>query len=59
MRVKTIPRLLEEYTKASVVGIIKELDGYGENTPGSIIDNVLNGVDIEKVFNVKIPKLDV
>ena len=59
MKIKTIPRLLEEYTKSSVIGIIKELDGYVENTPGSIIDNVLNGVDIEKVFDVKIPKLDV
>lgn len=59
MKIKTLPRLFEEYTKTSVIGIIKELDGYVENTPASIIDNVLNGVDIEKVFNVKIPKLDV
>lgn len=59
MKIKTLPRLFEEYTKASVIGIIKELDGYGESTPGAIIDNVLNGVDIEKFFDVKIPKLDV
>ena len=59
MKIKTLPRLFEEYTKTTVIGIIKELDGYGENTPGSIIDNVLNGVDIEKVFDTKIPKLDV
>ena len=59
MKIKTLPRLFEEYTKTTVIGVIKELDGYGENTPASIIDNVLNGVDIEKVFNVKIPKLEV
>ena len=59
MKIKTLPRLFEEYTKATVIGIIKELDGYGENTPASIIDNVLNGVDIEKVFDVKIPKLEI
>ncbi|MBQ7449933.1 dethiobiotin synthase [bacterium] len=59
MKIKSLPRLFEEYTKTTVIGIIKELDGYDETTPGSIIDNVLNGVDIEKVFDVKIPKLDV
>lgn len=59
IKIKTLPRLFEEYTKASVIGIIKELDGYQETTPGTIIDSVLNGVDIEKVFDVKIPKLDV
>ena len=59
IKIKTLPRLFEEYTKTTVIGMIKELDDYRENTPASIIDNVLNGVDIEKVFNVKIPKLDI
>ena len=59
MKIKTLPRLFEEYTKTSVIGIIKEIDVYKENIAASIIDNVLNGVDIEKVFDVKIPKLDV
>ena len=57
--IKNVPRLIEEYTDASVVGIIKELSGYEEMSPASIIDNVLNGVDIEKVFDIKIPKLEV
>ena len=59
MSIKTIPRLIEEYTEASVIGIVKELNGYNELTPASIIENVLNGVDLEKVFGIKIPKLDI
>ena len=56
---KRTERLIEEYTDTSVIGLVKELNGYSELTPASIIDNVLNGVDIEKVFGIKIPKLDV
>lgn len=56
--IRTIPRLIEEYTETSVIGIIKELETSYELSAANIIDNVLNGVDIEKVFDVKIPKLD-
>ena len=59
LSIKSMPRLIEEYTDTSVIGLVKELNGYSELTPASIIDNVLNGVDIEKVFGIKIPKLDV
>lgn len=58
INIKTLPRLIEEYTETSVIGIVKELNGQDKITPGSIIDSVLNGVDIEKVFNLKIPKLN-
>lgn len=58
MSIKSIPRLIEEYCETSVIGIVKDLDGAEEITPGTIIDNVLNGVDLEKVFGIKIPKLD-
>ena len=59
MNVRAIPRLIEEYTDTFVVGIIKDLITSEEKLPGSIIANVLNGVDLEKVFEMKIPKLDV
>jgi len=58
--IKTIPRLIEEYSDTTVVGIIKEIPTNTYSlTPSVILDNVLNGVDIEKIFDVKIPKLDV
>lgn len=57
--IKTIPRLIEEYTDTKVVGIVKDLSKNYNITPSTIIDNVLNGVDIEKIFDIKIPKLNV
>lgn len=55
--VKNISRLIEEYTETSVIGAIKEIKNEREMNAGSIISNVLNGVDMEKVFDFKIPKL--
>ena len=55
--VKNISRLIEEYTETSVIGAIKEIKSSREMNAGSIISNVLNGVDMEKVFDFKIPKL--
>lgn len=55
--IKTAPRLIEEYSDAKVVGIVKNLDN-ARITPGLLIDTMLNSVDLEKIFNIKIPKLD-
>lgn len=55
--IKTAPRLIEEYSDAKVVGIIKDLNS-SKITPGLLIDTMLNSVDLEKIFNIKIPKLD-
>ena len=52
--VNSIPRLIEEYSNAKILGIIPRL----ENTaPHEIISNVLNGIDIESVFDIRIEKL--
>ena len=59
MGIKTIPRLFEEYTDTTVIGIIKDITSEYEMNAASIIDNVLNGVDLEKVFDIKIPKLGI
>ena len=58
IKIKTIPRLIEEYTDTFVIGIIKDLKTSEEMMPASIIANVLNGIDTEKVFDMKIPKLE-
>ncbi|MBQ7126008.1 M20/M25/M40 family metallo-hydrolase, partial [bacterium] len=46
----------EEYTDIKVLGILPELVSHTQ--PDEIITNILNGIDIESVFNVKIEKLD-
>lgn len=57
LAIKSAPRLIEEYSDTKVLGILKHFD-----TPPNaqeLIANVLNGIDIESVFNVKIAKLDI
>ena len=52
----SIPRIIEEYTNTKVLGLVENL---GEKpTPQDLIATILNGIDIESVFNIKIEKLD-
>ena len=52
----SIPRIIEEYTNTKVFGLVENLGK--KIMPQDLITNVLNGIDIESVFNVKIEKLD-
>jgi dethiobiotin synthetase len=56
---KTAPRLIEEYSDAKILGIIRHFDEPKKLNPNDLITEMLNGIDIESVFNVKIAKLDV
>ncbi len=51
-----IPRVIEEYTNVKILGLVPHIEG--NYTPEDLITSVLNGVDIESVFGVKIEKLD-
>ena len=52
-----ITRIVEEYSNAKILGLLPSL---GENPrPEEIITGILNGIDVESVFNVKIEKLDI
>lgn len=52
----SLTRIIEEYSSAKILGLIPNL---GEKIlPEDLISGVLNGVDIESVFNVKIEKLE-
>lgn len=49
-------RIIEEYSDAKVLGMVPDL---GKNVqPEDLITGILNGVDIESVFDVKISKLE-
>ncbi len=52
----SIPRVIEEYTNVKILGLLSRFEG--KLTPEDLITNILNGIDIESVFNVKIEKLD-
>lgn len=52
---KLIPKMLEEYTDAKVLGTLPHFE---QNiTSGDLIMEILNGIDIEKVFDINIAKL--
>ena len=55
--IKFMPRLIEEYTTTKVLGILPEFDK--NLNPNDLITEILNGVDIEGVFNLKIAKLQI
>jgi len=57
--IKAIPRLIEEYSDAKILGIMSNFSDIKKINPSDLITNILNGIDIESVFDVKIAKLDV
>lgn len=57
--IKAAPRLIEEYCDAKILGIVRNFPNVEKITPSELITNILNGIDIESVFDVKIEKLDV
>jgi len=56
---KTAPRLIEEYSDAKILGIVKSFYDPKKINPNDLITEILNGIDIESVFDVKIAKLDI
>lgn len=55
INVKLMPKLIKEYTNVEILGTLPDFDK--SINPNDLINEVLNGIDIEKVFNVSIPKL--
>lgn len=51
-----IPRVIEEYTNIKILGLISHIGG--KISPEDLITSILNGVDIESIFGVKIEKLE-
>ena len=49
-------RIIEEYSGINILGLIPNLGN--KFVPEDLITGILNGVDIESVFNIKIEKLD-
>ena len=52
----SITRVIEEYSNISILGLVPYM---GEKIlPEELITGILNGVDIESIFGVKIAKLE-
>lgn len=54
--IKTFPKIIEDYCDVKVLGLIRDFKG--KSLPTNIlIDEILNGIDIQELFKMKIPKL--
>lgn len=56
--IKTAPRLIEEYSDVNILGIVPDIPDFENVKPGELINVFINSVDIEKIFRIKIPKLN-
>lgn len=56
---RNTPRLIEEYSNTKILGIVKNFSLTKKMDPNNLITDILNGIDIESVFDVKIAKLDI
>lgn len=56
--IKTAPKLIEEYSDATILGIIPDIKDFKNAKPGALINILINSLDIEGIFRIKIPKLN-
>lgn len=52
------PALIHEYTKARILGTIPHYEDFLKLTPDTLISDVLNNIQIEEIFGLKIAKLN-
>ncbi len=57
LEIKAFPNLIEKYTDSKVLGLIRNFKGKSIKA-NILINEILNGIDIQDVFNIKIPKLN-
>ncbi len=55
--IKEFPTLIENYCDVKVLGLIRNFRGNSVQT-NTLINEILNGIDLEDVFRMKIPKLN-
>ncbi len=56
--IKTAPKIIQKLSDCEILGIIPKLgDSFGNISPENLLDAVINNINLEKLFNIKIPKL--
>lgn len=54
--IKTFPNIIEKYSDVKILGLIRNFKGNSVQT-NVLINEILNGIDLEDVLGMKIPKL--
>lgn len=52
--IKTAPDIISELSGVDILGILPAID---PNNPEALIDTVINNLDVQEIFKIKIPKL--
>ena len=55
---KYFPQFVEEYTNAKILGTLPHYSDMQKLTPETLIADVLNNINIEDIFGLKIAKLN-
>lgn len=55
--IKYFPKLIEDYSDVKILGLIRNFRGKTVKA-NILINEILNGIDLEEVFKMKIPKLN-
>ena len=53
-----MPKLIEKYTDTKILGVMPHFENLQSVNPNDLISNVLTGIDLESVFDIKIAKLN-
>jgi dethiobiotin synthetase len=54
---KYFPQIIKEYSDPKILGFLPEYENISEITPDVLISDILNDINIEEIFGVKISKL--
>ncbi len=54
---KFFPEIIEKYTDVKILGLIRNFEGKSISTT-TLINEILNGIDLEELLKMKIPKLN-
>lgn len=57
IEIKYFPHLIKEYTSAKVLGTLPHYDNFENLPPDILISDILNNLNIEDIFSLKIAKL--
>lgn len=57
IEIKSFPEIIEKYCDVKVLGLIRNFKGNSVQT-SVLINEILNGIDLQDVFNMKIAKLN-
>lgn len=56
--IKSFPNMIEKYTDVKILGLIRNFKGKSVQA-NVLISEILNGIDLQELFNMQIPKLNI